>query len=93
MDEYKKVPQLLYLGSIDNNDTTLYDDAYERRDAHLIWKVTSRDMPARWKICEEIFKELGIHNARFVTYEGVGHELTYEMINAVVLFFKENSGE
>ena len=93
MDEYIKVPQFLYMGSIDNNDTTLYDDAYERRDAHLIWRFTSRDMPARWEKCENIFYELGIHNARFKTYEGVGHQLTHEMINDVVLFFKENSGE
>jgi hypothetical protein len=88
LEEYMKVAQYIYMGSEDDNDTTLFDDAYERVDADLIWRLVGKGMDVRWENSEQIYKELGIP-AQFVTYQGVGHSITPQIINDVVDFFAE----
>jgi len=92
LEEYMKVAQYIYMGSEDDNDTTPYDDAYERVDARLIWRLVGKEMDVRWRKSEQIYKELGIP-AQFVTYQGVGHSVTPQIINDVVDFFKANTND
>jgi hypothetical protein len=91
--EYLKIAQFIYMGSEDDNDTTLYDDAYEREDAQLIWDLVGEDMSERWMNSIQLYEELGIYNAQFVTYDGVGHTLNGQIINDLIDFFRANSGQ
>jgi len=91
-NEYIKVPQYMYMCSDDDNDGTLYDDGYERRDANLIWSLMGKDMNVRWESAQEIYKELGV-NAEFKTYTGKGHFVDDETVDDVIYFFKMNMTE
>lgn len=94
MDAFKEVDKFFYMGATDDkeaNDITIHP-TFERKDAELIWKITDKYMPARWEKYQQIYKEIDIPT-QFVTYEGVGHTITNEMITDVIEFFVENAGE
>lgn len=94
MDAYKEVAKFFYMGALDNkeaNDVTMHP-TYERKDAELIWRISSKHMPNRWEKYQQIYKEIGIPT-QFKTYEGVGHVLTDEMVEDVINFFIENAAE
>ncbi len=89
---YKQVSQYIYMGALDNNDTVPHRDAYDEVDAELVRGLIGvKMMPDRWRVSQSIYKALGIP-AQFVTYENTGHEITPEMIDDIVAFFKANSG-
>ena len=88
-DEYVKVAQYIYMGALDDNDATYYDDSFSRQHANQIWRLIGKEMDVRWEKSEQIYKELGIP-AQFVTYEGIGHEITEEIIEDIVDFFEES---
>ena len=88
---YKRVSQYIYMGALDNNDTVPYRDAYDEVDAELVRGLIGlKMMPDRWRVSQLIYQALGIP-AQFVTYEQVGHEITSQMIDDIVAFFKANS--
>jgi len=90
--EYHKVPQYIYMGSMDENDTVPYRDAFDEEDANLIKKVLGERMiPNRWKKSKKVYKKLRVP-AQFVLYNGIGHGIRDEMLEDVVKFFKANSG-
>lgn len=89
---YKRVSQYIYMGALDNNDTVPHRDAYDEVDAELVRGLIGvKMMPDRWHVSQSIYQALGIP-AQFVTYEHAGHEITSEMIDDLVAFFKANSG-
>ena len=89
---YKQVSQYIYMGALDDNDTVRYRDAYDEVDAELVRGLIGvKMMPDRWRVSQLIYQVLGIP-AQFVTYEQAGHEITSEMIDDIVAFFKANSG-
>ena len=88
---YKRVSQYIYMGSLDNNDTVPYRDAYDAVDADLVKSLIGAEMmPDRWRVSQSIYKTLEIP-AQFVTYENSGHEIKSEMIDDIVAFFQANS--
>ena len=89
---YKRVSQYIYMGALDDNDTIPYRDAFDAVDAKLVESlIGTKMMPDRWRVSQLIYQALGIP-AQFVTYEHAGHEITSEMIDDLVAFFKANSG-
>ena len=90
---YKKVSQYIYMGTLDDNDTVPYRDAYDAADAELVKNLIGAEMmPDRWEISQSIYKALEIP-AQFVTYENTGHQIKGEMIDDIVAFFEANSEE
>ncbi len=88
MELYKKVDQYIYMGDLDNNDTLPYGDAYTEDERELTLRVLGSSMQERWKNSIEIYKQLEIP-ATMVTYEGVGHEITEEIMQDIIDFYKK----
>ena len=88
LEAYKEVDQYIYMGSLDDNDTVWDGAPYlSGEDIKLIRGITAEDVQERWIISQQIYKELGIP-AQFVTYDGVGHSITGNMIDDVISFFR-----
>ena len=89
----RQVPQYIYMGYLDRNDTLPSRDAWSEDEAYIISNATAETMmPDRWKICRDIYKEK-LPRAQCVTYNGVAHGIKDEMLDDIVKFFAANSGD
>jgi pimeloyl-ACP methyl ester carboxylesterase len=70
---YNAIPQLIYMGSGDDNDSLDYADGWDEKDAQLVDQLFGADPLSRWKDAESIYKEAGA-NVQFLLIEGVGHD-------------------
>jgi hypothetical protein len=71
--EWKRVPQLIFMGALDDNDAVLFDDGYEESEKELVFKAIGQKMqPDRWERCQSVYQAAGA-NATFRTYAGIGH--------------------
>ncbi len=89
INDYKAVPQFIYMGSEDENDTLPYDDAFGEKERQLILDLLGSDMKERWEKSEDIYKQLDI-SAEMVMYDGVGHMTNDEIIDDIIRFFQKN---
>ncbi len=89
---YKKVPQFIYMGALDNNDAVQFDDAYSLEDRDIINSKLGKDVPGRWEKCQHIYIEENVA-AQFRTYPNVGHGTTSEVNLDVTKFFLKYLGE
>jgi hypothetical protein len=70
---WRKVPQFLYMGALDDNDAVQFDDGYTAAEKAIVDAVIgARMQPDRWQRCQQIYREAGAH-VEFRTYPGVGH--------------------
>lgn len=83
---YKKIPQYIYMGQLDTNDAVQFDDAYNDSERKLINHELGDNVQERWKVCQSIYTQEGV-NARFTTYEEVGHWTTSAVNMDVIKFF------
>lgn len=87
LEEYKKVPQFIYMGENDKNDAVLFDDAYSKAERKLIFKLLGQQLiPDRFSKCESIYIENKV-NSTFKVYPGIGHQTDRKVLNEVVDFF------
>lgn len=70
---YNKVPQLIYMGSADDNDSLDYTDGWDGKDAQLVDKLFGDDPLSRWEAAKSIYQEEGA-NVQFLLIDGVGHD-------------------
>jgi len=85
-DEYVNVEKFIYVGASDPYDTTYHADCFISRHGEQIRRLVGHDTMARWEKTQEIYQEQNIP-AQFVTYEGVGHDITVRNTNDVIDFF------
>lgn len=92
MAEYKKIPQFVFMGQEDTNDTAAAGDCFEPQDTQIIYSLLGKNMTGdRWDTVKAIFSELGIP-AQFVLYQRVGHWGMHGYIfDDVVDFFRKNT--
>jgi hypothetical protein len=91
--KYKKVPQYIYQGRLDINDTLQAPECFGAEEVRLIKKVLhEKMMPERWEAAKHWYKKAGI-TAQFVIYDETCHEVKDEIIDDVVRFFQANMGE
>lgn len=69
---WKALPQMLFMGGLDDNDAVLYDDAYSESERAAIFATVGKPMHTRWLNCQEIYLEEKA-NVTLVTYSRVGH--------------------
>lgn len=86
INQFKSIPQFIYMGKLDDNDAVQFDDAYSDVERNLINRNLGIDVQNRYLKCQEIYKKFNI-NAIFITYENVGHWTTSEMNLEVIKFF------
>ncbi len=88
-----QVPQYIYMGYMDRNDTLPSRDAWNEDEAAVIRDAIAENMmPERWEISQAIYRE-HLPCAQCVTYNGVTHTIKPEMLEDIVTFFKANSGK
>jgi dienelactone hydrolase len=71
--EYNSVPQLIYMGSLDDNDSLDFADGWDAPDARLVDELFGIDPLSRWEDAEAIFRNAGA-NVQFLLIDGVGHD-------------------
>ena len=92
LDVYKQVPQYIYMGNLDDNDTLPYEDAFSDDERELIIKLLGNDMHGRWEKAKDVYYQLGIP-AEMIMYEGIGHEINDNTIEDVTNFFLDNTSQ
>ena len=70
---YNTIPQLIYMGSADDNDSLDFADGWDETDAHLVDQLFGDDPLSRWQEAESIYKAEGA-NVQFLLIDGVGHD-------------------
>ena len=72
-DSYNAIPQLIYMGSLDDNDSLDFTDGWDEADAQLVDNLFSADPLSRWDDAQEIYLDAGA-NVQFLLIDGVGHD-------------------
>jgi hypothetical protein len=93
LNAYKRIPQYIYMGRLDDNDAVQFDDAYSKKERKIINENIGDKVQERYSECQEIYLQNNI-NALFRTYENVGHWTTSEMnLNTIKFFLAQMRGE
>jgi len=86
VDSYKKIPQFIYMGKLDENDAVQFDDAYNENERQIINSNIGKQVHERYLKCQELYVKKNI-SPIFKTYENVGHWTTSDMNLEVIKFF------
>lgn len=70
---FARVPQLLYMGDADDNDSLDFGDGWDKPMASEVDRLFGATPLARWKHAEALYAQAGA-NARFELVPGVGHD-------------------
>jgi pimeloyl-ACP methyl ester carboxylesterase len=70
---YANVPQLIYLGSDDDNDSLDFTDGWDKDAAAQVDSLFGNDPITRWPHAQALYKKASAH-VRFVLVEGAGHD-------------------
>ncbi|KGP74666.1 Ig-like domain-containing protein [Pontibacillus yanchengensis] len=90
MEAYNQVANFIYQGETDENDTYGYSDTFGPEEERLIQEVLGEEMyPTRWNNNKNLYFESGAKGA-FGLYKGVGHEISDNIIEDLVEFYKAN---
>jgi dienelactone hydrolase len=85
MNAWRSLPQMLFMGTADDNDAVQFPDAYSRSERATIYRVIGKPMALRWETAQRIYLALDPH-VTFVTYGRTGHA-TDNLINRDVIAF------
>jgi hypothetical protein len=86
---FSRTPQYYYIGELDTNDAVPFEDGYDQYERHLVFELLGKEIhPDRWKNCMKIYRENNI-KAQFRTYDETGHEITDDIREDVLKFFRE----
>ena len=83
---YNSVPQLIYMGSLDDNDSLDFSDGWDEAEARLVDQLFGADPLSRWDDAQSLYQAAGA-NVEFLLIEGVGHD-RQEVQNYSTEFFK-----
>lgn len=81
------VPQFLFVGDADQNDSVVYHDSYEEQDRKLVFELFGTTLMDRWKYTEEMYKKY-LPLATLKIYPGAKHEYTKAMVSNIEEFFR-----
>lgn len=70
---YVQIPQLIYMGSADDNDSLDFSDGWDKDSASQVDSLFGIDPLARWSRAETLYRKAGTR-AQFVLVDGVGHD-------------------
>lgn len=70
---WRALPQLLYMGALDTNDSLDFTDGWEKDTAARVDARFGVDPMARWPLAEKLYAA-ETPNTRFLTIAGVGHD-------------------
>jgi pimeloyl-ACP methyl ester carboxylesterase len=70
---YNAIPQLIYMGDLDDNDSLDYSDGWEEETASVVDSLFGAYPLSRWNEAQVVYKEEGA-NVQFLLVKGVGHD-------------------
>lgn len=70
---YNLVPQLIYMGSLDDNDSLDFTDGWDEAAAGQVNRLFGDNPILRWEDAAAIYQAAGA-NAQFLLVEGIGHD-------------------
>jgi pimeloyl-ACP methyl ester carboxylesterase len=73
LEAYKQVPQLIVMGSLDDNDSLDFTDGWDEDMANLVDRLFGDTPLTRWDDAEALYNVAGA-NAEFLLVEDVGHD-------------------
>lgn len=89
LENFKEIPQFLFMGELDDNDALPYDDAYDEEERQAIYAVLGREMlPTRWNNSRNRYLNSGV-KADIRTYREIGHEAPEQVKEDIVKFFSK----
>ena len=87
---FRKLPQLLYMGALDDNDAAAFDDAYSAGERTQVYNLMGKSLvPERWSFIQKIYEQSGVE-AEFRTYQHIGHGTDEKINNDLVEFFRKH---
>lgn len=78
LDKVAEVPQFLFLGTTDENDSVPNDDSYEERERKLVMDLFGHTLMERWPYTVELYAR-HLPKAELKLYPGVGHRTPKEV--------------
>jgi dienelactone hydrolase len=84
---YRAMPQLVYMGTLDDNDSVDFRDGWDEAPAAQVDRLFGLDPLSRWSAAEALYRQAGA-DARFELVEGVGHDRR-ELQHLSTAFFRE----
>jgi dienelactone hydrolase len=76
--EAAKVPQMIFMGDQDSNDSVIYNDSFEDRDRITIFKLFGPTLMARWPTAIELYHQ-NLPLVEFKLYPGASHSFRNDM--------------
>jgi pimeloyl-ACP methyl ester carboxylesterase len=70
---YNSIPQLIYMGSTDDNDSLDETDGWDESDSQQVHQLFGADPLSRWDDAEAIYLAEGA-NVQFLLVDGAGHD-------------------
>lgn len=87
---WRRVPQFIYMGALDDNDALHFSDGYDDDERAIVYGSLGETMqPDRWTKMQQLYREAGA-NAIFHTYEGIGHGTNRAINDEITEFFREH---
>lgn len=84
---WSQVPQYLYMGELDENDTLPFGDAWDDDERAVIAAALGESMqPERWQRMQGLLESSGA-SIHCVTYQGIGHEINRQVHEDLRAFF------
>ncbi|MDO6389211.1 hypothetical protein Q4E40_03660 [Pontibacter sp. BT731] len=91
LEAFRKLPQLLYMGELDDNDAVAFDDAYSEAEREVVYRLMGKQLvPERWELVKKVYLENKVQ-ADFRTYPAIGHGTDLRINNEVVEFFRQHT--
>ncbi|MEM7480806.1 MAG: hypothetical protein AAF481_06505 [Acidobacteriota bacterium] len=72
-EAYAEVPQLLVMGSLDDNDSVDFRDGWDEEPAATVDRLFGATPLDRWDDAEKVYRQAGAQ-ARFLLVDGVDHD-------------------
>ncbi len=70
---YREMPQLLVMGSLDDNDSVDFTDGWDEEHAATVDRLFGSDPLTRWDDAQRLYQQAGA-KARFLLIDEVGHD-------------------
>jgi hypothetical protein len=90
LEAWKALPQMIFMGALDDNDAVKFEDAYSDEERGLIFEHVGEPMHERWMKAQQLCLETE-PRIKFITYGQVGHWTDRQVALDIVNFLKEAS--
>lgn len=87
---WRRVPQFIYMGELDDNDALHFGDGYNDDERRIVYTTLGERMqPDRWSRVQQIYRDSGA-NVTFRTYEKIGHATDTRIADEVTDFLRKH---